>query len=772
MRGRGWLLAGLAGIGFSVAPARADEAAVVQLPAIVVTAPGGAIDMDDARIIGSRDIIVAGVPDLLAALTRNIAGITLQDAQGNPWQPNLVHRGFTASPLQGQSQGIAVYMDGARFNQPFGDTVQFDLIPEAAIRSITLLDASPVYGLNALGGALLLQTKDGRAEPGIEASATGGRFGYAEASMAAGFADGAFSGFGAIQYSRERGWRNHSPSRLVNGYIDLGLDAERGGIHAKLVGADTDLTGNGVAPVELLAANRRAVFTWPDNSRSRYGRVSLHPWVALSDTSRLEASLYAQRLTLRTVNGDAADIESCEDDDAEGLLCLEAAGGAGEEAILTTTAGESVPDRLGGEGYGVLNRGRIRTNAAGFLVQIVDDSSLAGGRNHLALGISHDRGRTRFAASTELGTLTEDRSVTGLGSIIMQNDGAIAPVGLVAHNRHWGVFLQDRLPIAPGLAAEIGLRWNHARIELVDQIGTALNGRHSFQRLNPGVELDYRLSDGLSLRAGYAETSRAPTPAELSCADEAAPCSLTNFFIADPPLKQVVARSWEAGASGHVASGGWSADWLLSAYRTTNDDDIQYVASAIRGRAYFRNIGRTRRQGLDASVKLKRGGVDARLSYAFTDATYRHSLLLSSPANPMAGEDGTIEVQGGDTLPGIPRHSATLSLDYAGTVGGRRWTVGGDLIARSGQYLVGDEGNDNARSPGYLIVNVRAGVDVMPRVTLFGEVRNLFGRRYATFGTFAQVDEIELEEAPGASDARSYGPGAPRRWHMGVKARF
>lgn len=773
MSNRGWLFAGFASIACGVVPARAEEAATAQPAAIIVTAPGGAIDMDDARRIATHDIAAAGTPDLLAALTRNIASITLQDAQGNPWQPNLVHRGFVASPLQGQSQGIAVYMDGVRFNQPFGDTVQFDLIPEAAIRSVSLLDASPVYGLNALGGALLLETKDGRAEPGIEASVTGGRFGYAEASAAGGFAQDAFSAFGAVQYSREDGWRDHSPSRLANGYFDVGLDATDGGVHLKFVGADTDLTGNGVAPVELLAADRRAVFTWPDNSRSRYGRFSLHPWVALSNSSRLESSLYAQRLTLRTVNGDAADIEACGEEDEAGLLCLETIGETDEPAVLTTSGGHPVADRLGGEGYGVLNRGRTRTDAVGFLIQIIDHRSLAGGRNHLAVGISHDRARTRFDASTELGALTEDRSVTGLGSVIVQDDGAIAPVGLVANSRHWGVFLQDRLPIAPGLTAELGLRWNHARIELADQIGTALNGRHGFRRLNPGVELDYRLSDGLSLRVGYAETSRAPTPAELSCADEAAPCSLTNFFIADPPLKQVVARSWEAGASGHVARGGWSADWLLSAYRTINHDDIQYVASAIRGRAYFRNIGRTRRQGLEASVKLQRGGFAAGLSYALTDAKYRDALVLSSPANPMAGEDGTIGVKKGDTLPGIPRHSATLTFDYAGPVSRlRRWTVGGDLIARSGQYLVGDEGNDNARLPGYLIANVRAGVDILPGVTLFGEVRNLLGRRYATFGTFTQVDEIDLEEAPGASNPRAYGPGAPRRWYAGIKARF
>jgi outer membrane receptor protein involved in Fe transport len=750
--------------------ARGEEPDMAPSQAIIVTAPGGAIDSDDALSVGALDISRAGTPDLLAALTRNMAGVTLQDAQNNPWQPNLVYRGFVASPLQGQSQGLAVYLDGARFNQPFGDTIQFDLIPEAAIRKLSILDASPVYGLNALGGAVLLETKTGRSDPGLEASATGGRFGYAEGSIAGGIARSNVSAFGAFQYSRDDGWRDHSPSRLYNGYLDLGFDTEGGGLHMKLVGADTDLTGNGVSPVELLAADRRAVFTWPDNSRSRYGRISLHPWIALSQTTRIEGTLYAQRLTLRTVNGDAADIEGCEDDDSEGLLCLETVGGDGEEAqaILTDAGGNPIGDTLGGQGYGVLNRGRTRTDAMGALVQVIDERPLLAGNNHFALGLSYDSSRTRFDTSTELGELTEDRSVEGLGSRIVQADGAIAPVGLVAHTEYWGAFVQDRVPLAPGLSAELGLRWNHARIELADQIGTALNGRHSFERFNPGVELDYIVSQGLSLRAGYAESNRAPTPAELSCADENAPCSLTNFFIADPPLKEVVAKSWEAGASGAFHLGGWQATWLLSAYRTTNRNDIQYIASQIRGRAYFQNIGSTRRQGVEASLRASHGGLTAGLGYAFTDATYRDDLILSSPANPEANDDGTIDVAPGDHLPGIPRHSATLTLDYTA----RGWSIGGDLIARSGQYLVGDEGNRNARVPGYLVANLRAGIDIVPGVTLFGEVRNAFGRKYANFGTFSQVDEIELEEAPGASNPRAYGPGAPRRWYVGVKAKF
>lgn len=257
MRGWGRLSTGIAAMALAPALASAQTSDASRSKTIIVTAPGGGIDRDDGLALGAVDITRAGMPDLLSALTRTMAGVTLQDAQNNPWQPNLVYRGFIASPLQGQSQGLAVYMDGARFNQPFGDTVQFDLIPEAAIAKLNLLDASPVYGLNALGGAILLETKTGRSHPGLEASATGGRFGYAEASIAGGVARGDVSAFGAFQYSRDDGWRDFSPSRLYNGYADLGFDTAEGGLHLKIIGANTDLTGNGVSPIELLAADRR-----------------------------------------------------------------------------------------------------------------------------------------------------------------------------------------------------------------------------------------------------------------------------------------------------------------------------------------------------------------------------------------------------------------------------------------------------------------------------------------------------------------------------------
>lgn len=756
----------------SVSASDSEEVSPSDEP-IIVTAPGGAFDLDDALELDRQDILTTGTPDLLAALTRNFAGVSLQDAQNNPWQPNLVYRGYVASPLQGQAQGLAVYVDGARFNQPFGDTVNFDLIPDAAIRSVTLRDASPVYGLNALGGALVIETATGRSIQSIESAVAAGAYGERDFSLSAGDAIGGFSYFGALQYREEDGWRDFSPSDLVNGYIDLGYDGDRAGLHIKFIGADTDLTGNGVAPVELLAARRQSVFTWPDNTRNQYGRLSLHPWFAIAEGLRFEATLYRQRRKAATLNGDAADIEPCEEDDLRGSLCLEAVASDDEEqSVLTDAAGNPIADVLEGGDYGVFNRGAIKTRSAGVLAQIVSEQALGGRTNRLAFGFSYDSSESDFATSTELGELTDERSVEGLGVLIDQADGAIAPVGLETRTRFWSAFLSDTLPLGETLTAEIGLRYNHARVRLIDQLGTALDGDHRFDRFNPGIELDWAVSPDITLRAGYSETNRVPTAAELSCADENAPCSLTNFFVADPPLKQVVAKSLELGASGSLERGGWTVDWLLSGYRTTNTDDIQYVASDIRGRAYFRNIGETRRQGIEATVKARRGGLQLAASYAFTDATYRSAITFGSPANPQADADGLIHVVPGNRLPGLPRHSATFSADYAGTLGAHGFTIGGDIAARSSQFLIGDEANRNRPVPGYVLFNLRGSVELMEGVSLFGELRNAFDRKFATFGTFSEIDEIDLEEAPDASNPRASGPGTPRRWTLGLRCRF
>jgi outer membrane receptor protein involved in Fe transport len=735
---------------------------------ILVTAPGAGVDSDDALGLSREDLARSGRPDLIGALTRNLPGVTLQDAQGNPWQPVLVYRGQTASGAQGQAQGLAVYLDGARFNLPFGDTVSLDLLPDAALRSVELVDSSPVYGLNALGGALVLETATGRSVPGVTASASLGAYGAHDASLAAGGTAGQWSVFAAVQARGEDGWRDFSSSRLASGYADLGYDGAAAGLHVKLVLASTGLSGNGAAPEDLLAVRRAAIFTHPDRTENRFARISLHPWADLAPTTRLQAALYAQWQTSRALNGDAADIAPCAD--ASGLLCLETGG---EDEPLTDQLGQPIRALAGDPVYAVLNRGILQSRAFGLLAQITNRRPLLGGSNVLTLGTSLDYGRSTFTSTTALGTLDATRGVQLAGPVIAQADSAIAPVSVVARNLYAGFFAAETLPLGPNLHLEAGLRYNYAAIRLDDRLGTALNGRHFFTRLNPGLELDWDAAPGLSLRAGYAETNRAPTPAELSCADPAAPCSLANFFVADPPLRQVVARTWELGASGKAAFGGWRVSWLASLYRADSRDEIRRVASGVRGRAYFQNLGDARRQGIELSLTAQRSGLRVGATYAFSDATNRSLVRIASPGNPEAEADGAITVRPGDRVPGVPRHSANLNLDYAGKAGSwRRFSLGGTLSARSGQVLLGDEANRAPLVPGYVLVDVRAGIELVREIVLFAEVRNLFDRAHATFGTFGEIGSVPLGEALGASSPRFLGPGAPRRWTIGIRRGF
>ncbi len=94
-------------------------------------------------------------------LAQHVPGITVGDLQGNGFQTDMQFRGFESSPVNGVAQGLAVYQNGVRINEAFGDVVNYDFIPEMAIRNVTVMTGNPVFGLNALGGAITFDMQDG-----------------------------------------------------------------------------------------------------------------------------------------------------------------------------------------------------------------------------------------------------------------------------------------------------------------------------------------------------------------------------------------------------------------------------------------------------------------------------------------------------------------------------------------------------------------------------------------------------------------------------------
>jgi outer membrane receptor protein involved in Fe transport len=613
--------------------------------------------------------------------------------------------------------------------------------------------SNPVFGLNALGGSIALRMKDGFSWSGAEAAASGGSFDRYDAQFQFGRQDGAFSIYAAGNALRETGWRDHSPSRLGQIFANAGW--RRGGLDLRLdlVGADTSLTGNGSAPVQLLAVDRAAVFTWPDNQKNVYGLANLFGSYQASPALSVQANAYASHLRQTTINGDASDLEPC--GQIGGLLCL------GSE-IATGAGGQPIRDFLHGGTYAQLNAAATDSAAFGAGLQALYKSAPLGGDNQILLGASYDAGRTAFRATSTVGAMTADRGFEGPGVVIDMPDGSIAPVDVASDNDYVGLYAADIFKPVAAASITVSARYNFSRIALRDRLGQALNGSHDYDRLNPAVGATYDVTEGSTLYAGYAEANRSPTPAEFSCADPKAPCSLTNFFVADPNLKQVVSHTIEAGLRGRSERFSWRAGY----FHVDATDDILFAASSIAGRAFFENIGRTTRQGIEASAEVRLGALQLSAGYVYTDAVFGQAITLNSEDNPKADANGQIHVVPGDRLPGIPANTLSVSADYAFD---RVWSVGLSGRYADGQFLRGDESNLNPKTRPYVVLDAYARCRLSDRFELFARIENLTDAKYETFGGFSPIDKVPIAEVPNASNPRSLSPAPPLSAYAGVR---
>ena len=688
-------------------------------------------------------------------LRANLASVFVNEAQSNPLQPDLQYRGFVASPLLGLPQGLAVYQDGVRINEPFGDTVNWALIPDSAIRDVVLVPGSnPLFGLNTLGGAVAVRTKDGLTHPGTRASLSAGSFGRREVSVETGGdgRNGKLDYFATVAALDEDGWRDYSPTSARQGFVKAGWNGATSSIDASLTWADTDLIGNGAAPVELLESERTAIFTRPDQTRNDLLQVNL---VARRETAggvHLSGNVYARSSDIATYNGDDSDYEDCDDD--EEYLCIE---DDDEEELALGADGRPIraDDHLIGA---TVNRSDTRQDGFGLGGQ-ASWEGLVGARDaHLVGGLSYDAGRIGFNASTELGMLDPTRLAVPSGTFV---GGAFTAVDVDVSNL--ALYAAARLEVAADLHIAVTARYNDADVTLADRRGTALDGDHGFRRLNPGIALDYRFSPAIAAYAAYSETNRAPSPVELTCADEDAPCRLPNAFLADPPLEQVVVRTVEAGMHGQVGATDWRFGW----FHAQNDDDILFIsAGRFTNEGYFDNVGRTRRAGFELSLRGEAPvGVRWFANYTRMTATFEDTFSVPSENHPEA-VGGEIEVMAGARIPLIPERLLNAGIEANPTA---RLAIGAGLQHASRHHLRGDEANLEPSIDGYTLVSARASYRVSEQMTAFINAENVLDEDYATFGLFGEADEVLGDEF---EDSRFLSPGAPRAAWAGVEVRF
>jgi iron complex outermembrane recepter protein len=700
---------------------------------IVGTAPVPGAGIPREQVPANVEILGSDVLDKGEAVNngigKNVASANLSDTESNPWQQDLYIRGFNASPVLGTPEGIAVYQNGVRINEPFGDTVLWDLIPTFAVRQAEIVPgSSPLYGLNALGGSVGIQMKDGFSFSGNSIDVAGGSFGRARLIAESGQNFGDMATYIGFMAGHDGGWRHSDASDILQGFGDFAFRGSRGNAGISVTLAGDTLNENAAIPIQ---DSREAAFAVPDVARDRVFLVQGRGDYALSDAWSLRGTAFFRSTQTTATNG----------------------GFSTDYPGVTGTFPVQTSD----------------TNGLGGSFEASNTSSLFGFNNIGAIGGDFSYAHTSFNLNTLAGFTTFQNGGTTTYSLGYPLPGA-PTISLTTNRMVYGIYGRDTVSLTDSLAATVSGRFNVDSISLSDHLGEGLGGSHFFPSFDPSAGLTYNLPFGITTYANFSEATRSPTAAELSCANPINSCTFPLSFISDPGLKQVTARTLEAGARGKIRDGELTLDWSAALYGTRNENDIIFISapSSINPLSgYFANAGTTQRLGAEASVKGRWGKWDFRASYGFVDATFRSTLLLPSQNNPAADMNGNILVRQGDRLPGIPQHLGKVGLGYEPLP---KLHVGLDLTVVSSQYFRGDEANLQAPLDGYFVLDAAINYEVVDGIQLYFDGQNITNNRYSTYGLYG--DPTGNGAFPRFTDPRFIVPAQPFGFWAGVKATF
>ncbi|HEY2678214.1 MAG TPA: TonB-dependent receptor [Steroidobacteraceae bacterium] len=750
------LLGGTAVAGESRADAPQEIVVVGTTPV-----PGLTVDADkvpgNVQTLTSKDLARDGVASIIGGLSTRLASVNINDTLADQFQPAILYRGFEASPVLGTPQGLAVYQNGVRINEAFGDTVNWDLFPDIAIQRVDIVSANPLFGLNALGGAVSVTMKNGFTFQGGEGELSGGSFSQRQGEAEYGANNGVMGFYAAARLLDQNGWRLFSHDSVRQYYVDVSLRESGLSVDLSYARADNSLYGQGAAPVQSLGISTENVFTGPQNNINDLNFFTLNAELKFTDALALQSVLYSRDYRQSVDNGDNSDYTACTA--VAGSLCQ----GDGITP-LADAGGAAIPDISNG-GATLLGQNdfeSIRSNGLGASLQLTSTAPIGSHANAFAVGATFDTAETHFYSGTEVGVLNSSLTVLPSGLYVYTPEGtefSATPVSLNTNNKYYGFYVTDTFDVTPLLSVTASGRYNVAKIDLSDQLGTALNGNNRFTHFNPAIGATYKLMPSVTAYAGISTNNRAPTASEIECSDPLQPCLLPSSLAGDPPsLRQVIAHTIELGLRGQSATNAGRFSWNASVFRTNSDDDIYGIATSV-STGFFKNIGSTRRQGLEAGLNYAGRRWTTYAQYSYVDATFRSALLLNSPSNPYQDAHGNIQVTPGDRLPLIPLHRVKLGGDYMLS---RNWSVGGSLVVASSSFYRGDESNQNPQLPGYRVVSLRSSYHVTKKFELFANVQNLFDKRYSTFGLYSDPTGVGAPGVP--PDAQSNDPGVDNRF--------
>ena len=706
----------------------------------------------NVQSVTSEDIDRSEALDLTSFMSRNLSSVNLNAAQNNPLQPDLNYRGYSASPLLGLPQGLSIFINGARFNDPFGDNVNWDMIPESLIHSVNLVSgANPVFGLNTLGGAISIQTKNGFNSPGHKLEVYGGSHDRVVVSAESGGSYGDFGYYVNARYFDEQGWRDASPSDALNIYGTVGWHTEDSTVDLGFLYGKSDLIGNGAIPLELAFQDRNAIFTSPDITENDMKFLTLEGTHWLNDNIQLAGNAYWRETITKSFNGDDSGFTECEgpggnsflamgdddddddeegDDDDEAPPCEDDNTLVDQNGNLISSDEENPLDAIN-------NISTREQTSFGVNLQSAFNHDVFGFGNQFIFGGAFDRGLVDYKSQVEVAHLQKNRSTDRTGLFVAED--ALVMNG---STRTWSFYFTDTLDLTDTLAFTVAGRYNHTKITLNDKLGNnpELYGIHEYDRFNPSVGLAWQALEKLNFYGSYSESTRAPTIIELACSDPENECRLPNAFLADPHLEQVVAKSFEVGARGEILD---DINWNLTFFHTINENDIifQSTGGATSNIGFFDNIGDTRRLGVEFNLRGKFWErVDWYTNYSFIEASFQDSFTISSPTHPNRNkETNLINVEKGDLLPGIPQHQLNAGFEVTVLKGLK---VGADILFNSGQHVRGDEGNYLSELESYWALNLHGSYAFNEHFSLFVLMENVTDNKYETFGLLGESDEL------------------------------
>ena len=760
--------------------------------------------------------------DLTAYMNRRLNGVYVNDIQNNPLQPDINYRGYTASPLLGTPQGLSVFLDGMRLNQPFGDVVSWDLIPRAALESLTLLPGSnPLFGLNTLGAALELRTKDGYTNPGSSVQTAYGSYGRLGLEVQTGnHTENGFHWYATANRLTDDGWRDASPTDATQLFGKFGWRHGANDLSVTGAYADTDLSGNGLQEQRFLDRDYASVYTRPDTTQNRSGLLSLGLRHEFTDRLSLSGNAYYREIRSSTLNGDINDGalgEHIYQPTAAERIALTAAGYTGFPLTGETAANTPFPSwrcianallntEPNEKCNGLLNRTRTVQRDGGISAQITRAAQNGTRSNRLTFGAAYLTSHAQFDESSQFGYLTSERGVTAVEGPGAFADGSQdsenafdARVDLTGRVHTSSVFVSDALGLTRSVGLTLSGRYDRSSIDDADGLTPgggpgSLDGHHTFSRFNPAIGLNVNPSESVGFYVGYNEGSRAPSAIELGCADPANPCRLPNAMAGDPPLDQVVTKTFEAGVRGNE---GGTLTWSIGVFRADNHDDILFVADPQAGFGYFKNFGATRRQGVELGIDSRVGRFSIGGSFTYLDATYRSDELVNGEANSSndavaPGFEGNIEIHAGDRIPLTPQHLARAYAEWSPTA---KLAFDADVLYVGGSTARGNENGEHepdgvyylgpGATAGYAVLNIGAHIRPAAHVLVFAELTNVADRKYYTasqlaatgftrtgaFNSRAFAAPVIDGERP-LLHATFYAPGAPRMLWAGVRVNF